>query len=117
MDTKIMMLLPNVDQQEYMFLESLMKDIPEQQKEKFILLYRGNRKDPQNVLLFTILGFFGVAGVQRFVVNQIGMGVLYLLTAGLCFVGTIVDLVNYKKLAFEYNQQEAYNTMQMLKMV
>jgi TM2 domain-containing membrane protein YozV len=117
MDNRIMMLLPNVDQQEYMFLESLMKEVPEQQQEKFILLYRGNRKDPQNILLFTILGFFGVAGVQRFVINQIGMGVLFLLTMGFCFIGTIVDLVNYKKLAFEHNQREAYNTLQMLKIM
>lgn len=117
METNLMMLLPNVDQEEYIFLENLMKEIPAQQKEKFILLYRGNRKDPQNILLFTLLGFFAVAGVQRFVVGQIGMGVLYLLTGGLCFIGTIVDLVNYKKLAFEFNQREAYNTMQMIKVM
>jgi hypothetical protein len=35
------------------------------------------------------------------------MGILYLLTGGLCLIGTIVDLINYKNLAFEYNQKVA----------
>ena len=32
------------------------------------------------------------------------MGILYFLTGGLCLIGTIVDLVNHRSLAFEYNQ-------------
>jgi TM2 domain-containing membrane protein YozV len=53
------------------------------------------------------VGFFGIAGLQRFFVDQIGMGILYLLTGGICFIGTIIDLVNYKQLAIEYNQKQA----------
>jgi len=33
------------------------------------------------------------------------MGLLYLFTAGLCFIGTIIDLINYQDLAFEYNRK------------
>ena len=33
------------------------------------------------------------------------MGILYLLTFGLCYIGTIVDLINYKKLSLERNQE------------
>jgi TM2 domain-containing membrane protein YozV len=47
-----------------------------------------------------------VAGVQRFILGQIGMGILYFFTAGLCFVGTIIDLLNYKKMALEFNQSQ-----------
>jgi TM2 domain-containing membrane protein YozV len=47
--------------------------------------------------------------------NQIGMGILYLLTGGLCLIGTIVDLVNYQKLAFEYNRQIAAEVSAMIK--
>jgi TM2 domain-containing membrane protein YozV len=57
--------------------------------------------------LTCLVGIFGIAGIHRFLVNQIGMGVLYLLTAGLCFIGTIVDAVNYQTIAFEYNRQVA----------
>ncbi|MBZ0243813.1 MAG: NINE protein, partial [Bacteroidales bacterium] len=54
-----------------------------------------------------LLGFVGFAGVHRFILNQIGMGILYFFTAGLCLIGTIVDLVNYQNLTFTYNRQIA----------
>ena len=31
------------------------------------------------------------------------MGILYVFTGGLCLIGTIVDLVNHRQLAFDYN--------------
>jgi TM2 domain-containing membrane protein YozV len=55
-----------------------------------------------------LLGFVGVAGVHRFITEQIGLGILYFFTGGLCLIGTIVDLVNYQNLAFEYNRRVAH---------
>jgi TM2 domain-containing membrane protein YozV len=104
---KIYTLLPEVEGEEAIFLDSLMKDMNEEQAQNFILIYRGRRKDPQTILLTALLGFVGFAGIHRFFINHIGMGILYFFTAGLCFIGTIVDLVNHKNLAFEYNQQVA----------
>jgi len=46
-----------------------------------------------------------------------GLGILYLLTAGICMVGTIIDLVNYKKIAFEYNQKQALEIVSMIRAV
>ncbi len=89
----------------------------DEELETFASLYNGKRKSPDTILIGGVLGLFLVAGVQRFMINQIGMGILYLFTAGLCFVGTIVDLVNYRRLAFEYNQKMAYEAIQMLKMM
>ena len=43
------------------------------------------------------------------------MGLLYLFTAGFCLIGTIIDIVNYKKLAFEYNQGKAQTIAMMVK--
>jgi len=43
------------------------------------------------------------------------MGILYFLTCGLCFIGTIIDLVNYKKLSFEYNSKEAQQVASLVK--
>jgi hypothetical protein len=44
------------------------------------------------------------------------MGLLYLFTVGLCFIGSIVDLVNHKDLAMEYNRKIAFESHQMAKM-
>jgi hypothetical protein len=46
--------------------------------------------------------------------GQMGMGLLYLFTGGLCFIGTIMDTVNHKRLTFEYNQQMARESMAMI---
>jgi len=59
------------------------------------------------ILLFAFAGLVGFAGIHRVLLNQIGMGILYFFTAGLCLIGTIVDMVNYKTLAFTYNRQVA----------
>ena len=111
----IMQLLPELDGDEMVYVQGLLKDFTDQQAQQFAMIYRTRRRDPQTILLVTLIGFFGVAGVQRFLTNQIGMGLLFLLTGGLCVIGTIVDLVNYRKLSFEYNQQQAQQISVMVK--
>jgi TM2 domain-containing membrane protein YozV len=56
------------------------------------------------------------AGIHRFLIGQIGMGILFLLTGGLCFIGTIVDAINHKKLAFEYNQEMIAESIALIRM-
>lgn len=107
------MLIPSLTAEEFDFLQQVINDLPEDQMETFASIYNSKRRSPDHILLGGVIGFIGVAGVQRFMVNQIGMGILYLFTAGLCFIGTIVDLVNYKSLAFEYNQQMALEARNM----
>jgi TM2 domain-containing membrane protein YozV len=104
---RLLNLLPNVEQEELMYIQMLVKDMSDDQIRQFASIYNSRRKDPQTILLLTLIGFFGVAGVQRFVLDQIGMGLLYLFTGGICVIGTIVDLINYKRLAIEYNQKIA----------
>lgn len=106
--------LSNITTEEIVFLKDITKDLNEDQKRNFAMIYTGKRRDPQHILLFTIIGFFGVAGVQRFVTNQVGMGILYFITAGLCFIGTIVDLVNYKSISNEYNYKMAMESRQFI---
>jgi TM2 domain-containing membrane protein YozV len=97
--------IPEAQGQEMVMLQELTKDFTDDQMRTFVTLYRSRRRDPQMILLTTILGFVVVAGIQRFLIGQIGMGLLYLFTFGLCFIGTIIDLINYQDLAFEYNRQ------------
>lgn len=111
----IFQILPELEGEEMVFVQGLIKDFNDNQAMQFANMYRARRKDPQTILLVTLLGFLGIAGVQRFMLNQIGMGLLFLFTAGLCFIGTIIDLVNHKKLAFEYNQNVAQQTAILVK--
>ena len=102
--------VPEAQGQELMFLQEITKEYSEKELTTFVSLYRARRRDPQMILLVTILGFVVVAGIQRFIIGQIGMGLLYLFTFGLCFIGTIIDLINYQDLAFEYNRQMMMET-------
>lgn len=103
----LLQLLPNAENEELNYIQGLVKDMNDEQIQQFAVIYNSRRKDPQMILLLTLVGFLGVAGIQRFIIDQIGMGLLYVFTGGLCLIGTIVDLVNYKSLAFEFNQKVA----------
>jgi len=107
---------PGITPEEMGFLQQGTADLNEEQKKYFYMVYSSKRKNPQDLLLFTLLGFVVVAGVQRFVIGQIGMGLLYLFTGGFCLIGTIVDLINNKTLANDFNRQMAYESYQMAKM-
>jgi TM2 domain-containing membrane protein YozV len=111
----VFQLMPNLDSEEMPYIQNMIKDLDDDKAKQFAMLYNSRRKDPQIILLTTLLGFIVIAGVQRFIVGQIGMGLLYLFTFGLCFIGTIIDLVNYKKIAFEYNFKVANEVLLLLR--
>jgi len=112
--SRLLQYLPEIQGEEFLYLERLTEQMDENQLQTFAVVYRGRRRDPQNVLLLTILGFVVLAGLQRFYVGQIGMGILYLLTGGLCLIGTIIDLINHKDLAKEYNMRVADEVVRMM---
>ena len=115
MNKNLLLLIPHIGPQELMFIQEATKDLNEEQQGNFLIAYNSRRKDPQLILICTLIGFIGISGIQRFITNQIGMGILYLFTAGLCFVGTIIDLINYQKLALEYNQVMVVESLRMVK--
>jgi hypothetical protein len=107
--------LPGMTQEEMIFLESLMKDLTEEQQKQFVMIYSSRRKDPQLILILTLIGFLGVAGIHRMIVGQLGMGIIYLLTGGLCLIGTIVDIINYKDISGEFNRRQAMESVGMVR--
>jgi TM2 domain-containing membrane protein YozV len=109
------MTLPGITPQEFSYLQTATTGFSDQQLRGFLMIYGGKRRNPDDMLLYCILGFF-VPGLARFLVNQIGMGILFFFTLGLCFIGTIVDLINYKNLAYEYNQKMVFESLQMVRM-
>lgn len=104
---KALDLLPEIKGEELQYIQQLLDTMTDEEAQKFANIYRSRRKNPQDILIFAIIGLLIVPGLQRFLLNQIGMGLLYFFTIGLCFIGSILDLVNYEKLTFEYNQQAA----------
>lgn len=113
----LMSLLYDTTPEELIQIDSLTKGFSDQQLQQFVMIYRTKRKDPQTILLCCLLGLIFFAGIHRFVMGQIGMGVLYLFTAGLCLIGTIVDAINHKELALEFNQQMIGETLGMMNMM
>jgi TM2 domain-containing membrane protein YozV len=101
--------LPGITAEEIGFLQQATNGLNESQQKYFFMVYSGRRKSPQDMLIYCIIGWF-VPGFQRFMIGQIGMGILYFFTAGIVFIGTIVDLVNHKSLAIEFNKKVAYES-------
>ena len=114
MKPNLINLVPAIEGEELIFLQSLTKDLREEKLFDFITVYNGKRRKTDQILLGCVLGFVCVGGIQRFMVGQTGMGLLFLFTGGLCLIGTIVDTVNHKKLAFEFNQKMARESMAMV---
>ena len=113
----ILKYLYNATPEELITINSRTKGFSVDDLEQFCIIYRSKRKDPQLILILCLLGLVGVAGIQRFFIGHIGMGILYFFTAGLCFVGTIIDAVNHKELAMEYNAKMITETLSMLNMI
>lgn len=109
-------MLPGAEQEEILWLQELSKDYDEATRQRFLAVYQGRRKDPQTVLICCLIGLIGPAGIHRFILNQVGMGILYLFTLGLCCIGTIVDAVNYRKLTWEFNKKAALESAALLGM-
>ena len=102
----VMQLLPEIPAAEQVAISGIVNGVADEKAQTFAMAYRAQRKDETTVLLLTLLGFVVVAGVQRFFLGHIGMGILYLFTAGLCLIGTIIDTVNHKKLAKRVQRED-----------
>jgi hypothetical protein len=104
----------NITLEEMQFIKEITANLNEDSRKNFMMMYSSKRRDPQHILFMCLLGFVVVAGVQRFATNQIGMGILYLITGGLCLIGTIIDTINYKNIANEFNHQMAIESRAFL---
>ena len=104
-DKLIFQRIPEIPIEELTVIQLNTKDFDEEKITQFLNLYIGRRMKSDTILICTVIGFIGIGGIQRFLLGQIGMGILYLLTWGLGGIGTIIDLINYKKLTLERNQE------------
>ena len=105
--SKVIRYMPELTGDEQVRVAQWMKTMSDEQAEHFAHVYRQRRKDETTTLITALIGLVVVAGVHRFYLGQIGMGLLYLFNGGLCLIGTIVDLVNHKSLTAKYNMAQA----------
>lgn len=72
--------------------------------ESFIQVQSVELKDPTVLLLVSI--FLGSLGIDRFMIGEMGMGLLKLLTCGLCGILTIIDWFTIQQKTRERNFAE-----------
>ena len=58
--------------------------------------------------LLTALSIISLPGIQRFYLGKYGTGVLYLLTGGVFFLGTLYDLITMRQQVYEINMALGY---------
>lgn len=71
---------------------------------KFSMVICADLKDPTILLIVSI--FVGVLGIDRFMVGDIGLGILKLLTGGVCGIFAIIDWFLIMDRTREVNFQE-----------
>ncbi|MDP7613588.1 MAG: TM2 domain-containing protein [Dehalococcoidia bacterium] len=112
---EIIKYLPELEGEELVGISGMVGQLNDEQAMLFAQAYRSKRKSPTNVLLFNLLGFIALAGVHRFYLGQIPMGLIYLFTGGFCGIGTLIDIFTSKGMARKYNLTKASETQILVK--
>ena len=81
-----------------MYIKEKLTDMDES---KLTMLQTIDLKDPTTILLVSI--FLGGLGIDRFMLGDTGMGILKLLTCGVCGILTIIDWFTVSKKTKELN--------------
>lgn len=107
--------LSGVTAEELIILEQTTASLTDTQKKYFLNIYADKRRSADNVRIFCLVGIV-IPGFQRAMLEQWAWAVLFFFTGGLFFVMTIMDIINYKTLANDFNQKMAYESFQIAKM-
>ena len=114
MNSNILPQLASLDLAEANSLTPILQGMSEDQQTQFMSIYLSKRRDPVLILICTLAGFVCFAGLQRFITDRIGLGLLYFFTGGFLLIGTIIDLFRYKSIARTYNEKIACQTARIL---
>jgi TM2 domain-containing membrane protein YozV len=95
--------------------QMMMKDLSDQQRMLFSGQYDSVKKDRNTVLILSVL--LGTLGVDRFMIGDVGMGILKLFTFGLCGLLWLYDIFTIRGRADELNRKNANEVYQGIKMM
>lgn len=87
-------------------LARLQYGMSDMERMMFISQYNSAKKDRTVALIISVL--IGYMGVDRFYVGDIGVGVLKLITFGLCGIWWLIDLFLIMGRTDEYNRSKAH---------
>lgn len=91
-------------------LPTLIDKLKEISEERFMMLSAIEKKDPTIMLILSI--FFGHFGIDRFLLGEIGMGLLKFLTFGCCGVLTVIDWFTIVEKTKKWNYLKAMLILQ-----
>ncbi|MEZ4883436.1 MAG: TM2 domain-containing protein [Chitinophagales bacterium] len=111
----LMKQFPSIKTIELGYVEQLVRGFDQEEMELFSERYKSQRYSPRFILVMNLLAFIGIAGVQRFLLGQIGMGIAYVLTWGFLGVGVIYDILKHKEMTLDYNEKVAFEVAQDVK--
>jgi TM2 domain-containing membrane protein YozV len=92
----------------------LCENMTEQQRFLFQSQYAATRKDRVIILVISI--FLGGLGIDRFLVGDVGMGLLKLLTGGICGILWIIDWFLIMGRVDDVNRRKAHEIAMAIKM-
>jgi TM2 domain-containing membrane protein YozV len=94
--------------------QMMMKDLTDQQKMLFSSQFDSAKKDRNTILVLSV--FLGSWGIDRFMIGDMGMGILKLLTLGLCGILWLIDLFLIRGKVDEYNRKKANEILAGIKL-
>lgn len=102
---------------EFSLTEQMMmtKDLTDQQKVLFDSQFSSTKKDRGLILVLSVL--LGYWGVDRFILGDFGLGILKLLTFGLCGILWIIDIFRIQGAVDDYNRKKAQEILMNIKMM
>lgn len=94
-------------------LNQIISELPNLSEAQFQALLSQDFKDPTMMLIISLLG--GLLGIDRFILNDTGLGVLKLLTCGGFYIWMIIDWFIIQDRAKEYNYNLLIQTVNSTK--